>query len=96
MMFINKLALNGVHLYITAIEGTIPRLSYILSIALVVLFIGSCISRVLVIPHFNPVIKWGVRLNEALCACLLIILSVCHISLINNTTDESVAEYIPS
>lgn len=92
MKFINKVAVNGCHLYITAIEGTIPRLSYIFSLSVLVLLMGTALSRVLVIPHYRRSVEWIIRLGELLCSGLLLILAVCHILLINHTSIEGVVE----
>lgn len=91
MKFINKIAVNGCHLYITAIEGTIPPMSYIFSLAVLVLLLGTAISRVLVIPHYRRSIEWIIRLGELLLSGLLLILAVCHILLINHT-DNGITE----
>jgi hypothetical protein len=88
MKFINKVAVNICHLYITAIEGTIPPLSYIISISVLVLLFATTLSRVMVIPHYNRSIEWIIRLGELLCSGLLLILAVCHILLIHNTLDD--------
>ena len=92
MKFINKVAVNGCHLYISAIEGNIPRLSYIFSLSILVLLFGTALSRVLVIPHYRRSIEWIIRLGELLCSGLLLILAVCHILLINHTSDDGVVE----
>ena len=92
MKFINKVAVNGCHLYITAVEGNIPRLSYIVSLAVLVLLFSTAISRVLVIPHYRRSIEWIIRLGELLCSGLLLILAVCHILLINHTSEDGEVE----
>jgi hypothetical protein len=92
MKFINKIAVNGCHLYITAVEGTIPRLSYIVSLAVLILLFGTALSRVLVIPHYHRSIEWIIRLGELLCSGLLLILAVCHILLTNHSTEDGVVE----
>jgi hypothetical protein len=92
MKFINKVAVNGCHLYVTAVEGTVPPLSNIFSVAVLVLLFGTALSRVLVIPHYRRFIEWIIRLGELLCSGLLLILAVCHILLINHTSEDGVVE----
>jgi hypothetical protein len=92
MKFINKVALNSCHLFITAVEGTVPRLSYIFSIVVLVLLFSTAISRVFVIPHYRRSIEWIIRLGELLCSGLLLILAICHILLINHTSEDGVVE----
>jgi hypothetical protein len=92
MKFINKVAVNGCHLYVTAVEGTVPPLSYIFSVAVLVLLFGTALSRVLVIPHYRRSIEWIIRLGELLCSGTLLILAICHILLINHTSEDGVVE----
>ncbi len=91
MKFINKVAVNSCHLYISAIEGTIPPMSYIFSLSVLILLMVTALSRVLVIPHYRRIIEWIIRLGELLLSGLLLILAVCHILLISHT-DNGIVE----
>jgi hypothetical protein len=74
MKTLNKILLVVSHLYITTVAGG-ERLLY-LTVACLFLFTATGLSRVLLIPHYRPLVDWITRLTELLTACLLLILAI--------------------
>lgn len=76
MKVVNKVALVSSHLYFTVMDTSKNGIFVILGLAL--LFGVVSLMRVMLIPYYNKVIDWLIRLTELLTTCTLFVLIVAH------------------
>lgn len=86
MKTINKLVLVICHLYIT----TINEQSLLATIPLFLLFLGTGVSRIMLIPHYRLQVEWYTRMTELITACLLLVLIVGQFEVQNSETDLNI------
>ncbi|TNV87500.1 hypothetical protein FGO68_gene6495 [Halteria grandinella] len=84
MKLINKIALVLCHLYITTVEGASQQL--FASVPLFILFAGTGLSRIMLIPHYRQLVEWYTRLTEIITGCLFLILIVAQVVASNRSS----------
>ena len=89
MKLINRIFLVVCHLYVTTVSGG-NQFIY-LSIPALILFVGTGISRIMLIPHFSRAMEWIIRIKELLTGCLLLILVVAQLLTLSYNNSNAIA-----